>query len=206
MKTTDKVIAFGNRRFIIHGLNTESNNYENEALHIKGLVNFSMDFTQETTPYEADDDPEYIAINGTPSGSGTATLRGLSNDDYPRIYPAVSGSGGGVHYGEDLPVKYFGFIFDEQVKTNGVDSVNRYVVYKARATNLPSIATASVSGTSITPKDIPIAMTATPIFWEEGGIRKRRIFSAFNSLLDPVEFAKFENGLVFPTQSQEEQE
>lgn len=203
MEITDKVIAFGNRRFIIHPMNPENNGYENTPTNVRGLVDFSMDFTQETTPFEADDEPEYIVVNGTPTGSGTATLRGLTSIDSARIYPAVSGVGTGVHFGEDLPVKYFGFIFDEQVKTDGVESINRYVVYRARATNLPSIATASVGGTTITPRNIPIAMTATTIHWTENGKRRRRIFSVFNNLTDPEEFARFENGLVFPSAATE---
>lgn len=204
MEQTSKAIAFGNDRLIVASLNADQNGYEDNAVRVRGLVDISIDFTQETTPYPADDNPEYFAVIGAPSGDGTTTFRGMENKDYARFYPVISGQGKGVHFGADNPVKYFGITFDQKQTVDGVESINRYIFYKCRATNLPSIATETISGSSITPRDILISISVSPVFYDKGnGTKGRVIFSVFNSIEDPTMFAQFDEGILFPSVSLE---
>lgn len=196
MERTDIVNASGNDRFIIQGLNAEKTAYLEDALQMRGLVSFDMTFTQEETPYPGDEDPEYIIDRKAPTGSGTATPRGISPEIYEKIYAAISGANG-VWFGEDLPVKRFGISIDEKITIDGEESINRWVVFNCRATNLPSLATKALER-----RDMPIALSAAPIFYKKANGRKgRAIFTVFNNVLHKTAFDMFENGIIMPTEA-----
>ena len=201
MQKTIPVKMQGNRRFVLQPLNDTKTAYTDEAVNIIGLVDLSGSFTIEETSFPADDDPEFMVATGAPIGTLTGNMRGFDIEKYPLIYPAMSGTNG-VWVGGDLPVRRFGFTFDEQVEEEGVKSVNRYVLFNCRATNLPDIASATISNSVTEPRVIPLAITVMPIFYDRAdGSRGRLIYAIFNSVKHPTMFAQFADGLVMPTES-----
>jgi len=190
-----KIWANGNSRLITRELDATEDGFTAEPVIWEGLVETSLTFSQTINHYPADNNPRYASIASPPTGSGTITLFGIKPSDWKNVLSVIADTKG-TRFGEDLPVKFFGLSFDEEVSDG---SKNKIILYKVNITDLPSIETSTKSEDNVDPRDVVLNVEVSPVFYDkEDGSRGRVIYDIFNSIENKELFDANGSTIAFP--------
>ena len=188
-------IAFtGNKGLLTRTLNNDATAYVGEPVKWVGLISIDVSFDLPSTPFPDDDIPDALVVNGTPSGSGTITLRGIHIDDYTNLVSAIKNTTGTrIRFGEDLPPLRFSFSANESSVVNDMEL--KHIFYNCRMTSIPAFSSSTKTEGEPTLRDIAIPITLTPLFYNDK--KNRAIYDIVTS--EDVDFNNLEDTIVFPT-------
>ncbi|MGI6593696.1 MAG: major tail protein [Christensenellales bacterium] len=165
----------GNRKFFAAELKSD-NTYGSKTYH-EGLVEVKLDFTQEITEINADDNPAYITLASAVTGNGTIKFAVLPYSVYSKFFNVTTDINGAVVIsGKSTKPKQVAFGYYSQV---GDGSESMFTIYKA-AFSLPSLNSVTFDGKTI--RDLTLNVTISPYsYTDANGKKQQATYSILNS-------------------------
>lgn len=196
MADVTKIYDKGNFSLITAKLDEETNTY-GAVYQWDGLMEISIDLTQNSAQVSADDDPAYLDLKGPITGTGTIKLVGIKNDEFEQLMPVTKDKNGAILFGEDLPSVVIGLSFLNQHFENGVVSINKTTFNKVTCA-IPSMPTQSVDSEGTTITEVSIPVTINPYFYDDNGEKKRVTMSKLNSVANKAIWATAKDQIYIP--------
>ena len=182
----------GNRKFFAAELN--ANGTFGAKTYHEGLVEVKLEFTQEVTEINADDNPSYITLAGAVSGEGTIKFAVLPYSVYSRFFNvSVDRNGAVVISGKSTKPKQVAFGYYSQV---GDGSESMFTIYKA-SFSLPPLNSVSFDGQTI--RDLTLDVKISPYTYKDAQNRDQQAtYSIINSETNKTIWARVQNAIYIP--------
>ena len=187
----------GNRKFFAAELKSD-NTYGEKTYH-EGLVEVKLDFTQEITEISADDDPAFITLGSTVTGSGTVKFAVLPYSVYSKFFNVTTDMNGAVVIsGKSAKPKQVAFGYYSQV---GDGSESMFTIYKA-SFSLPSLNSVSFDGKTI--RDLTLDVKIAPYSYTDSqGKLQQATYSIINSESNKDIWSEVQDEIYIPDKAVE---
>lgn len=149
----------GNKKFFAAELKKDGT-YGAKTYH-EGLMEISIEFTQEITEIGADDNPAYITLASPMLGEGTVKFAVLPYDIYSKFFNVTTDKNGAVVISAKGKPKLVAFGYCSQV---GDGSESMFTLYKATFT-IPSLNSISYDGKTI--RDLTLNVKTYPYDYKD---------------------------------------
>lgn len=150
----------GNRKFFAAELKADGT-FGAKTYH-DGLVEVKLEFSQEVTEINADDNPAFITLAGAVTGEGTVKFAVLPYSVYSKFFNvSVDKNGAVVISGKSAKPKQVAFGYYSQV---GDGSESMFTIYKA-SFSLPSLNSVSFDGKTI--RDLTLNVKIAPYTYKD---------------------------------------
>lgn len=150
----------GNRKFFAAEL-LANGTFGTKTYH-EGLVEVKIEFSQEVTEINADDNPAFITLAGAVTGEGTVKFAVLPYSVYSKFFNVTTDKNGAVVIsGKSAKPKQVAFGYYSQV---GDGSESMFTIYKA-SFSLPSLNSVSFDGKTI--RDITLNVKIAPYTYKD---------------------------------------
>ncbi|MCL2796844.1 MAG: hypothetical protein FWD58_02155 [Firmicutes bacterium] len=165
----------GNRKFFAATLN--ANGTFGAKTYHEGLIEIKVEFSQEITEINADDNPAFITLAGPVTGEGTVKFAVLPYSVYSKFFNvSLDKNGAVVVSGKAKAPKYVAFGYYSQV---GDGSESCFTLYKA-AFSLPSLNSVSFDGKTI--RDLTLEVKVYPYTYRDVGGKPQQVsYTILNS-------------------------
>jgi phi13 family phage major tail protein len=182
----------GNKRFFAAEL--KSNGAYGEKTYYEGLMEVKIEFAQEVTEINADDDPAYITLAGPVTGEGTVKFAVLPYAVYSKFFNvATDKNGATVINGKSAKPKQVAFGYYSQV---GDGSESMFTLYKA-AFSLPSLNSVSFDGKTI--RDLTLSVKIYPYDYTDATGKKQKVsYAIVNSETSKAIWADIQEEIYIP--------
>ena len=165
----------GNRKFFAAELKTDGT--FGEKTYHEGLVEVKLEFSQEVTEINADDNPAYITLASAVTGEGTVKFAVLPYSVYSKFFNVTTDMNGAVVIsGKSAKPKQVAFGYYSQV---GDGSESMFTIYKATF-SLPSLNSVTFDGKTI--RDLTLNVKIAPYTYTDAdGKLQQATYSIINS-------------------------
>ncbi len=165
----------GNRKFFAAELKTDGT-FGDKTYH-EGLVEVKLEFSQEVTEINADDNPAYITLASAVTGEGTVKFAVLPYSVYSKFFNVTTDMNGAVVIsGKSAKPKQVAFGYYSQV---GDGSESMFTIYKATF-SLPSLNSVTFDGKTI--RDLTLNVKIAPYTYTDAeGKLQQATYSIINS-------------------------
>jgi len=182
----------GNRKFFAAELNANGT-FGAKSYH-EGLVEVKLEFTQEVTEINADDDPAFITLAGAVTGEGTVKFAVLPYSVYSKFFNVKTDRNGAVVIsGKSAKPKQVAFGYYSQV---GDGSESMFTIYKA-AFSLPSLNSVSFDGKTI--RDLTLNVKIAPYTYKDITNKDQQAtYSIINSETNKTIWADVQDAIYVP--------
>ena len=182
----------GNRKFFAAEL-LANGTFGAKTYH-EGLVEVKLEFTQEVTEINADDNPSYITLAGAVTGEGTVKFAVLPYSVYSKFFNVKTDRNGAVVIsGKSAKPKQVAFGYYSQV---GDGSESMFTVYKA-AFSLPSLNSVSFDGKTI--RDLTLNVKIAPYtYTDAAGKLQQATYTIINSETNNTIWADVQAAVYIP--------
>ena len=182
----------GNRKFFAAEL-LPSGAFGAKTYH-EGLVEVKIEFSQEVTEINADDNPAFITLAGAVTGEGTVKFAVLPYSVYSKFFNVTTDKNGAVVIsGKSAKPKQVAFGYYSQV---GDGSESLFTIYKA-SFSLPSLNSVSFDGKTI--RDLTLDVKVSPYTYKDtAGKEQQATYSIINSETNKTIWAKAQAAIYVP--------
>ena len=182
----------GNRKFFAAELKKDGT-FGERAYH-EGLMECKIEFSQEVTEINADDNPGYITLAGPVTGEGTVKFAVLPYSVYSKFFNVTTDKNGAVVIsGKSAAPKHVAFGYYSQV---GDGSESCFTLYKA-AFSLPALNSVSFDGKSI--RDLTLNVKVYPYTYKDAaGKQQQASYTILNSETNKTIWAKAQDIIYVP--------
>lgn len=182
----------GNRKFFAAEL-LASGAFGAKTYH-EGLVEVKIEFTQEVTEINADDNPAFITLAGAVTGEGTVKFAVLPYSVYSKFFNVTTDKNGAVVIsGKSAKPKQVAFGYYSQV---GDGSESLFTIYKA-AFSLPPLNSVSFDGQTI--RDLTLNVKIQPYTYKDSTNKEQQAtYSIINSEVNKTIWAKAQAAIYVP--------
>jgi len=182
----------GNRKFFAAEL-LPSGAFGAKTYH-EGLVEVKIEFSQEVTEINADDNPAFITLAGAVTGEGTVKFAVLPYSVYSKFFNVTTDKNGAVVIsGKSAKPKQVAFGYYSQV---GDGSESLFTIYKA-SFSLPSLNSVSFDGKTI--RDLTLDVKVSPYTYKDtAGKEQQATYSIINSEVNKTIWAKAQAAIYVP--------
>ena len=182
----------GNRKFFAAEI-LASGAFGAKSYH-EGLMELKLEFTQEVTEINADDNPAFITLASPVIGEGTVKFAVLPYSVYSKFFNVtVDKNGAVVISGKGAKPKQVAFGYHSQV---GDGSESMFTLYKA-AFNLPSLNSVSFDGKTI--RDLTLEVKIYPYGYKDAANKDQQVsYTILNSETNKTIWAKAQAAIYIP--------
>jgi len=182
----------GNRRFFAAEI-LANGTFGAKTYH-EGMIECKLEFTQEVTEINADDNPAFITLAGAVSGEGTVKFAVLPYSVYSKFFNVtVDKNGAVVISGKSSKPKQVAFGYYSQV---GDGSESLFTIYKA-AFSLPALNSVSFDGKTI--RDLTLDVKISPYTYKDTANKEQQAtYSIINSETNKTIWAKAQAAIYVP--------
>ena len=182
----------GNRKFFAAEI-LANGSFGTKTYH-EGLIECKIEFTQEVTEINADDNPAFITLAGAVTGEGTVKFAVLPYSVYSKFFNVTTDKNGAVVIsGKSAKPKQVAFGYYSQV---GDGSESLFTIYKA-AFSLPSLNSVSFDGKTI--RDLTLNVKVAPYTYKDaGGKDAQATYSIINSETNKTIWSKAQAAIYVP--------
>lgn len=182
----------GNRKFFAAEL-LASGAFGAKSYH-EGLVEVKLEFSQEVSEVNADDNPSFITLGGAVSGEGTVKFAVLPYSVYSKFFNVTTDKNGAVIIsGKSSKPKQVAFGYYSQV---GDGSESMFTIYKATF-SLPSLNSVSFDGKTI--RDLTLNVKLAPYtYTDASGKIQQATYSILNSETNKTIWTKAQTAIYVP--------
>lgn len=165
----------GNRKFFAAEI-LPSGAFGAKTYH-EGLVEVKIEFKQEVTEINADDNPAFITLAGAVTGEGTVKFAVLPYSVYSKFFNVITDKNGAVVVsGKSAKPKQVAFGYYSQVG-DGTESL--FTIYKA-SFSLPSLNSVTFDGKTI--RDLTLNVKIAPYAYKDAANKQQQAtYSIINS-------------------------
>lgn len=192
--TTDisQLYEVGNRKFFAAELNA-SGTFGTKTYH-EGLMELKLEFSQEVTEINADDNPAFITLASPVTGEGTVKFAVLPYSVYSKFFNVTTDKNGAVVIsGKSTKPKLVAFGYYSQV---GDGSESMFTLYKA-AFSLPSLNSVSFDGKTI--RDLTLDVKVYPYAYKDSAAREQQVsYTILNSETNKTVWSKAQAAIYVP--------
>lgn len=182
----------GNRKFFAAELKPDGT-YGVKTYH-EGLVEVKLEFTQEITEINADDNPAFITLASAVTGEGTVKFAVLPYSVYSKFFNVTTDMNGAVVVsGKSVKPKQVAFGYYSQV---GDGSESMFTIYKATF-SLPSLNSVSFDGKTI--RDLTLNVKILPYSYTDAlGKEQQATYTILNSKINSDIWASVQDSVYVP--------
>jgi len=182
----------GNRKFFAAEL-LATGAFGAKTYH-EGLMELKLEFSQEVTEINADDNPAFITLAGPVSGEGTVKFAVLPYSVYSKFFNVtVDKNGAVVISGKSAKPKLVAFGYYSQV---GDGSESMFTLYKA-AFSLPPLNSVSFDGKTI--RDLTLEVKVYPYAYKDAANKDQQAtYTILNSETNKTIWAKAQTAIYVP--------
>jgi len=182
----------GNRKFFAAEL-LATGAFGAKTYH-EGLMELKLEFSQEVTEINADDNPAFITLAGPVTGEGTVKFAVLPYSVYSKFFNvAVDKNGAVVISGKSAKPKLVAFGYYSQV---GDGSESMFTLYKA-AFSLPPLNSVSFDGKTI--RDLTLEVKVYPYAYKDAANKDQQAtYTILNSETNKTVWAKAQTAIYVP--------
>jgi len=182
----------GNRKFFAAELNANGS-FGAKTYH-EGLVEVKLEFSQEVTEINADDNPAFITLASAVTGEGTVKFAVLPYSVYSKFFNVSTDKNGAVVIsGKSAKPKQVAFGYYSQV---GDGSESMFTIYKA-AFSLPSLNSVSFDGKTI--RDLTLDVKIAPYTYKDAaGKDAQATYTIINSETNKAIWSKAQAAVYIP--------
>ena len=182
----------GNRRFFAAEI-LANGTFGAKTYH-EGMIECKLEFTQEVTEINADDNPAFITLAGSVSGEGTVKFAVLPYSVYSKFFNVtVDKNGAVVISGKSSKPKQVAFGYYSQV---GDGSESLFTIYKA-AFSLPALNSVSFDGKTI--RDLTLEVKISPYAYKDAANKEQQAtYTILNSETNKTIWAKAQAAIYVP--------
>ena len=182
----------GNRKFFAAEL-LATGAFGAKTYH-EGLMELKLEFSQEVTEINADDNPAFITLAGPVSGEGTVKFAVLPYSVYSKFFNVtVDKNGAVVISGKSAKPKLVAFGYYSQV---GDGSESMFTLYKA-AFSLPPLNSVSFDGKTI--RDLTLEVKVYPYGYKDAANKDQEAtYTILNSETNKTIWAKAQAAIYIP--------
>lgn len=196
MLKVEKFKTSGNHDLMLCEIGPD-NRYKEDVFGLQGLIECSVEYSQEANIIAADDDPLAFAEYGPVSGSGELKMTGIHVDALKKFFGVETNEHGGVSIGGYVAEpKFFGMA----LKSRGSDKSLDYYCMQRVLFNIPALklTTKTIEGKETNECTIPF--NCYPYFYiDKTGHEQRTTANYFNSAVNVDIWSKIENTVYDPT-------
>ena len=187
----------GNRKFFAAELKTDGT-FGDKTYH-EGLVEVKLEFSQEVTEINADDNPAYITLASAVTGEGTVKFAVLPYSVYSKFFNVTTDMNGAVVIsGKSAKPKQVAFGYYSQV---GDGSESMFTIYKATF-SLPSLNSVTFDGKTI--RDLTLSVKIAPYTYTDAdGKLQQATYSIINSETNNDIWSDVQNDIYIPDKAVE---
>ena len=193
-ETTDisQLYEVGNRKFFAAEL-LSSGAFGAKTYH-EGLMELKLEFSQEVTEINADDNPAFITLASHVTGEGTVKFAVLPYSVYSKFFNVtVDKNGAVVISGKGVKPKLVAFGYYSQV---GDGSESMFTLYKA-AFSLPPLNSVSFDGKTI--RDLTLEVKVYPYTYKDAAAKDQQAtYTILNSETNKTIWAKAQTAIYVP--------
>jgi hypothetical protein len=163
--------------------------------NINGMMELSIEFTQESEQLAADDNPDYSSFDSPTRGEGTLKLVNVPFTAYEKLFAVEKDTNSALIFGGAISTVPLGMTF----KNTGSDgSINKFTLNKVYLTP-PPLTTASIKQSDNTIRDFSIPIRVEPFFYTKADSSKGRVtYSLLNSLEHTTIWAAIKDIIYVP--------
>jgi len=182
----------GNRKFFAAELKKDGT-FGERAYH-EGLMECKIEFSQEVTEINADDNPAFITLASAVTGDGTVKFAVLPYSVYSKFFNVSTDKNGAVVIsGKSAKPKQVAFGYYSQV---GDGSESMFTIYKA-AFSLPSLNSVSFDGKTI--RDLTLDVKIAPYTYKDAaGKDAQATYTIINSETNKAIWSKAQAAVYIP--------
>jgi hypothetical protein len=182
----------GNRKFFAAEI-LANGTFGAKAYH-EGLVEVKLEFSQEVTEINADDNPAFITLAGAVTGEGTVKFAVLPYSVYSKFFNVTTDKNGAVVIsGKSAKPKQVAFGYYSQV---GDGSESMFTIYKATF-SLPSLNSVSFDGKTI--RDLTLNVKIAPYAYKDAANKEQQAtYSIINSETNKTIWSKAQAAIYVP--------
>lgn len=182
----------GNRKFFVAELKSD-NSFGAKTYH-EGLMELKLEFSQEITEINADDNPAYITLAGAVTGEGTVKFAVLPYSVYSKFFNVTTDINGAVVISaKSQKPKQVAFGYYSQV---GDGSESMFTLYKA-VFSLPSLNSVSFDGKTI--RDLTLDVKVFPYSYKDANNKLQQVsYTIINSELNNTIWADVQDNIYIP--------
>jgi hypothetical protein len=187
----------GNRKFFAAELKPDGT-YGEKTYH-EGLVEVKLEFSQEVTEINADDNPAFITLASAVTGEGTVKFAVLPYSVYSKFFNVTTDMNGAVIVsGKSIKPKQVAFGYYSQV---GDGSESMFTIYKATF-SLPSLNSVSFDGKTI--RDLTLNVKIVPFTYTDAqGKMQQATYSIINSESNKDIWSEVQDEIYIPDKAVE---
>lgn len=187
----------GNRKFFAAELKTDGT-FGDKTYH-EGLVEVKLEFSQEVTEINADDNPAYITLASAVTGEGTVKFAVLPYSVYSKFFNVtIDMNGAVVISGKSAKPKQVAFGYYSQV---GDGSESMFTIYKATF-SLPSLNSVTFDGKTI--RDLTLNVKIAPYTYTDAdGKLQQATYSIINSETNKDIWSDVQDDIYIPDKAVE---
>ena len=193
-ETTDisQLYEVGNRKFFAAEL-LATGAFGAKSYH-EGLMELKLEFSQEVTEINADDNPAFITLASPVLGEGTVKFAVLPYSVYSKFFNVTTDKNGAVVIsGKGVKPKLVAFGYYSQV---GDGSESMFTLYKA-AFKLPSLNSVSFDGKTI--RDLTLDVKIFPHTYKDTANKEQQVsYTILNSETNKTIWAKAQAAIYIP--------
>jgi len=191
--TTDisQLYEVGNRKFFAAEITSAG--FGAKTYH-EGLMELKLEFSQEVTEINADDNPAYITLASPVTGEGTVKFAVLPYSVYSKFFNVTTDKNGAVVIsGKAKAPKFVAFGYYSQV---GDGSESLFTLYKA-AFSLPPLNSVSFDGKTI--RDLTLEVKVYPHTYKDVANKDQQVsYTILNSATNATIWAKAQAAIYVP--------
>jgi hypothetical protein len=182
----------GNKKFFAATLNPDGT-FGTKEYH-ESLMEVKVEFSQEVTEINADDDPAYLTLAGPVTGEGTVKFAVLPYSIYSKFFNVSADRNGAVVVsGKSVKPKQVAFGFYTAL---GDGSESLFTLYKA-VFSLPSINSVSFDGKTI--RDLTLNVKSYPFGYTDIAGKKQQVsYTILNSGINADIWSDVQDEIYIP--------
>ena len=182
----------GNRKFFAAEL-LATGAFGAKSYH-EGLMELKLEFAQEVTEINADDNPAFITLAGAVTGEGSVKFAVLPYSVYSKFFNVSTDKNGAVVIsGKAKAPKLVAFGYYSQV---GDGSESLFTLYKA-AFSLPPLNSVSFDGKTI--RDLTLEVKVYPYTYKDAANKDQQVtYTILNSETNKTIWAKAQAAIYVP--------
>lgn len=183
-----KLYETGNKKFFAAEINEDGTFGEKE--YHEGLMEVSIEFSQEITELGADDDPAFISLASPLIGEGTVKFAVLPYSIYKKFFDIEVDKNNVLVVKSNAKPKMVAFGYYSEV---GDGSESMFTIYKANF-QMPSLNSVSYDGQTI--RDLTLNVKINPYTYK--GSNDRITYSIINSRLNDAIWDSVQDKIYIP--------
>ena len=167
-----------------------------------GLMEISLEASQDSTSVSADDDPTYLEMNPPMILEGTIKITGMKVSDYASLFNVRVDNNGMYLFGSRAQKKVVGLAFKNTgYDDDGVYATNKFIMFRATVT-LPPIGTESLNEAGDTIRDFTLNVKASHVVYSytDNNVQKTdtATYGIFNSVTNSAIWDTIKDGIFAP--------